>query len=261
MPTLNTLVAALLFTLSAQAAPPIRIAVAASLSDVISKITAERRDVIGEAQLVLGASGQLVTQIRNGAEIDVFLSASPEFADDLVRDRFADAASRTVFGTNTLVLIAPAASTAPNSFEDLRQPAFRRVAIGDPATVPAGRYAAESLKSINLLDALSERLVYGKSVRHVLDYVERGEVAAGIVYSTDAKISGDKVRVVANAPHAPTEYVGVTLLRSREPQRAARVLQLLREDAAQKAFALEGFGPPSAASSQPTASNPASTSP
>lgn len=239
-------------TLSAAAAPPLRVAAAASLSDVLSEIASAERPALGErpaVEFVFGASGQLATQIRNGAKVDVFISAAPEFADALIRDGLARAESRAVVATNRLTLIAPLNSSRPSSLESLVLPEIRRVALGEPNTVPAGRYAMDALQARGLADQLAGRLIYGKNVRQVLDYVERGEVDAGFVYETDAISVAARIRVVSrDLSVTPIEYVGVAL-----SDRAAGTAYLngLRSPRAQSTLLRFGFQPPAGAASRP----------
>src|SRR5205814_2358830 len=103
----------------------------------------------------------------------------------------------------------------------------KQIAIGEPKTVPAGQYAMQTLKSLGLSDQLKGKLILGANVRQVLAYVERGEVSAGIVYLTDAKQSGDKVKVVATAEestHEPIVYPGVVLKTSTKTDAAKKFL-------------------------------------
>jgi molybdate transport system substrate-binding protein len=95
------------------------------------------------------------------------------------------------------------------SFNDLKRAEMKRMAIGNPKTVPAGRYSEQVLKHFNLLEAVRNKLVFAENVRQVLDYVARGEVDAGMVYSTDAAIKAERVKIVMEAPeqsHEPVVY-------------------------------------------------------
>jgi len=143
------------------------------------------------------------------------------------------------------VLIVPADSKISLSgFEQLKDPAVKRVAIGEPKTVPAGQYAMQVLKSLNLESDLGSRLIYGLNVRQVLDYVERGEVSAGIVYATDALQAGPKVKVVATAKaslHEPVVNPAVVVKASAKKALAAKFLDYVLSDKGQGALAAHGF--------------------
>jgi molybdate transport system permease protein len=124
---------------------------------------------------------------------------------------------------------------------------MKRLAIGQPKTVPAGEYASQALRHLKLDEAVNQRIVYGASVRQVLDYVERGEVDAGIVYATDARQSRGKVRVIATADtswHRPIHYVAAIVSASAHREAAERLLAHLSTPAARDALTAEGFAPP-----------------
>jgi len=150
-----------------------------------------------------GASGSLARQIEAGAPVDVFASAAQLDMDTIERGGFIVPGSRKDFAGNSIVLIVPVDSPLPvTSFGDLVSGKVRRIAVGNFKTVPAGRYAEEVLNYFQLLPVIKEKLIFGENVRQVLDYVSRGEVDAGIVYSTDARIRAKEVRLVTGAPKA-----------------------------------------------------------
>src|SRR5262249_16230047 len=126
-------------------------------------------------------------------------------------------------------------------------PSVKTVAIGEPKTVPAGEYAMQVLKKLGLADQLQRRLIYGENVRQVLSYVERGEVSAGIVYSTAAKESGDKVRVVATAKpdtHEPIVYPAIVIRASTKQDAARRFLDFLVSEKGRRILIENGFSVP-----------------
>jgi molybdate transport system substrate-binding protein len=106
------------------------------------------------------------------------------------------AGSRVDFAANQLVLIVPSSSHARvDALKDLLGPAFKRIAWGNPASVPAGRYARRVLEDAGLAGALESRAVLAQNVRQCLDYVSRDEVDAGFVYATDAAMARAQVRI------------------------------------------------------------------
>ena len=141
------------------------------------------------AKASYGASNSLERQIREGAPVAVFVAASPETVDRLLRDGKALAGSRASVATGELVLIAPADSKLKD-VKDLAADAVRRVAWGDPELVPAGKYAAEAMRSLGMIEKLEKKRVLAKDVRQVLAYVESGDADAGWVYRTDALLRG-----------------------------------------------------------------------
>ena len=102
--------------------------------------------------------------------------------------------SRKNFVRNTLVLIVPKGGKKPAKLEEIM--AFERLAIGNPNSVPAGRYTKQALSKAGLWEKAQKKAIFGTNVRQVLDYVARGEVDAGFVYGTDAKKQADKVETV-----------------------------------------------------------------
>jgi molybdate transport system substrate-binding protein len=191
----------------------------------------------------LGASGTLQRQIEQGAPVDIFISASPKEMDSLESQGLLLPGTRKNLAKNSVVLIVPAGASQISGFSDLVKPAVRSIAIGEPQTVPAGRYAQEVLTHLNLYDQLKPKLVLAKDVRQVLTYVETGNADAGIVYATDAKIS-QKVSVIATAPqdsHSRVLYPGAVLKNSANPAVAKTFLEFLAGDKARAAFEKFGF--------------------
>jgi molybdate transport system substrate-binding protein len=202
--------------IGAQSPHEITISAAISLKNAFEDIATVFQERNPGAKLLFnfGASGDLARQIEAGAPVDVFASAAQKDMDDIGRKGLVASNSRKNFVGNAVVLIKPANSNIPiNSLEDLRRREVGKIAIGNPKTVPAGRYAEEVLRHFNLQEVLKERLIFAENVRQVLDYVARGEVDAGLVYSTDAMVRSKEVKVVMKLPedsHQPVVYpIGV----------------------------------------------------
>jgi molybdate transport system substrate-binding protein len=157
-----------------------------------------------------GASGDLAKQIAGGAPVDVFASAAQKDMDDVNKQELIVAGTRADFAANSVVLIVPAgAKTSLKSFDGLSAAEIKKIAVGNPKTVPAGRYAEEVFNSIQILASIKNNLIYAENVRQVLDYVARGEVDAGVVYATDAAVRSKDVKIIATAPeasHKPVVY-------------------------------------------------------
>ena len=172
-----------------------------------------------------GPSGMLQKQIENGAPVDAFASASAREMDSLEGSGFIIPTTRTDFAGNAMVLITAAdAQRKIFSFQDLRKKEVAKIAIGNPASVPAGKYSEETLRSLGLLDAVQSRLVYGEHVKQVMDYVLRGEVDAGMVFLTDVTGRTKELRVIAEAPasgHKPVVYT-IAAIRGTKNNMAAR---------------------------------------
>jgi molybdate transport system substrate-binding protein len=233
----------------AAAAQSITVSAAASLGHAFKEIGArfEAATPGATVRFNFAASGVLLQQIVQGAPVDVYASADQATMDRGMKEGLFDAGSRTDIAGNRVVLVVPAhGSSMIGGLEDLRDPAVRRIAIGKPATVPAGRYAREALESAALWPALEPKLVLADSVRQVLDYVSRGEVEAGFVYATDAALMPDRVRVALVASgHAPVAYPVAVVAESRQKALAARFLRFLATPAAREVLSRHGFGPAS----------------
>lgn len=190
-----------------------------------------------------GGSGTLQRQIEQGAPADVFFSASSMQMAALVEKNLVNVQSQQTLLTNQLVLIAPPSSSLTR-IEDLAQLSqSQKVAVGEFRSVPVGQYAQATLNHLQLLPALNGRLVFFSHVRGVLSAVESGQVAAGFVYATDARLS-EKVKVIAPAPfasHPSIEYPIATLRRSNYPNEAQQYIDFLLEPAALEVFRRWGF--------------------
>ncbi len=161
-----------------------------------------------------GGSGDLARQIEAGAPVDIFASAAQKDMDDIGKKGLIAANLRKAFAKNEIVLVKPARSVIPlQSLSDLQKKEIRKIVIGNPRTVPAGRYAEEALRHDHLWDAVKDKLIFAENVRQALDYVARDEVDAGLVYSTDAKARSKDVKVAMRVPersHQPVIYpIGV----------------------------------------------------
>ena len=247
---LTTLFATLFLTASLQA-ESITVSAAVSLKESLTQIGKTYESQTGDhVDFNFAASGPLAAQIAQGAPVDAFISAANKQVYELIKGGFADAKSRQVIVKNEIALIAAASATdPPKDFADLTNPKITEIAIGQPKSVPAGQYASQTLAALKLTDALSSKLVYGASVRQILDSVQRNEVDAGIVYATDARQAGDTVKLIATADpgtHEPIEYPAVVITASLHAAAAEKFLRFLTSPTAQSDFSVNGFLLPAA---------------
>ncbi len=222
----------------------VTLSIAASLQDAIVEVEANYQREHGALDFRnnFGSSGTLAREIEQGAPVDAFLSAGTKPMDDLQNKSLLLPGTRTNFLRNSLVLIAPRDSRLAG-FDGLSSPGVRLVALGDPASVPAGQYGKQTLTSLKLYDELRSKIVLGKDVRQVLTYVETGNADAGLVYATDALIS-TRVRVVAAAPessHDPIVYPVAIVTGARNEAAARAFLAYLSTPAARAVFIKRGF--------------------
>jgi molybdate transport system substrate-binding protein len=190
-----------------------------------------------------GGSGTLQRQIEQGAPVDIFFSAAEKQMDELQAKGLIDAGGRRDIVRNQLVLIAPVSNTTIHSFQDLSNPSTKVVALGEPATVPAGMYARQTLEHLGLLAAVEKKIVLAKDVRAVLTYVETGNADAGFVYQTDA-LGSSNVRIVAEAPansHDPIVYPAAILKAAKNPREAERFFAFLSGSEAREVYQKHGF--------------------
>jgi molybdate transport system substrate-binding protein len=189
-----------------------------------------------------GSSGTLAREIEQGAPVDAFLSAAGKPMDDLESKGLITAGTRQNILRNSLVLIAPLDSKLQGP-AGLADRSIRIIAVGDPASVPAGQYAQQTLNALHLNDQVKGKLVLGKDVRQVLTFVETGNADAGFVYATDAHMSG-RVRVVATVPesaHEPIIYP-VAVVKTSANQDAARTfVEFLSGPEARSIFTRNGY--------------------
>jgi molybdate transport system substrate-binding protein len=192
------------------------------------------------------ATGPLLQQIAQGAPVDVFASADQKSMNQAQEKGLIVPASRKDFVSNTLVLIVPQDSKlALSGLKDLTSPAVKRVALGNPATVPVGRYTREALTKAGLWEALQPKLIMGESVRQVLDYVSRAEVDAGFVFATDAAIAKGKVTTVTQVQgHQPIVYPVALVAAGQKKALAQEFLNFLFAPESVAILAKYGFGKP-----------------
>lgn len=225
----------------------LNVSAAASLQNAMAEIETSYRQSHPNVDFTnnFGSSGTLAIQIEQGAPADLFLSAAAGPMDELDAHGLLESNSRHNLLRNTLVLIAPPDFRLAD-FQGLLGGSVKRVALGDPASVPAGRYGKQTLVALHLFDKLRTKIVLAKDVRQVLTYVETGNADAGLVYSTDA-LASDKVRVVAEAPensHDPIVYPVALVKQSGDDSRkqaSGEFEEFLSTPAAQSIFQKHGF--------------------
>lgn len=222
------------------------ISAAVSLKDAFTEIGELYKSKTGKTvNFNFGASGALQRQIETGAPVDVFASAGEKQMNELAERNLIDAESRKDFARNSLVLIVPQNSSLNlTDFGELSDEKVQKIAVGNPKTVPAGQYTDQLFEKTDLKNALQTKLILAEDVRQVLDYVVRGEVDAGIVYATDARIAEGKVKIAATAlesDHEPILYPISILKDSKQKQSAKEFLDFVLSIDGQKILQKYGF--------------------
>ena len=228
---------------------PLTVFAAASLRESLDAIAqAWQTDGHGKVVVSYAASSALARQIEQGAPADVFVSADSEWMDELRDRKLIEPASRFVLVRNALVLVAPASSALKaldpsKPGELLAALGTDRLAVAETSSVPAGRYARQSLEKLVLWSDVSTRLAQGENVRAALEYVARGDTPLGIVYLTDA-LSEPRVKVLAtfaDTTHAPILYPAARTSAAADPKTADAFLAFLRGKQAVTIFRHAGF--------------------
>lgn len=200
------LAAVLFCTLQARAAE-MTVSAAASLTNAFTELKTlfEKAHPGITVHVNFAASNPLLKQIVEGAPVDVFASADQDTMNQAEKANVIDKATRRDFARNDLVLIVPKGAPRPADLAALAQ--CPRIAVGNPDSVPVGRYTKAALEAAGLWNTLHDHFIQGVNVRQVLAYVARGEVDAGFVYRTDAQQMHDKVDIVMPVEgHAPILY-------------------------------------------------------
>lgn len=221
------------------------VAAAASLKDAFEEVGAAFEKNFADTRVTFqfAASGALQQQIEQGAPLDVFASAALKQVEALLlKDLLVKDSVRTLF-SNELVLIVRRDQTSPQSIQDLKHPIYKRLALGESRTVPAGQYAEAWLQKAAVWDAVKDRLVPASNVRQVLTFVETGNATAGFVYASDA-LSSRKVKVALRAAadqHPPIVYPTALVKRSQNKAMAQAFLSFLAGSEARSILLKHGF--------------------
>ena len=238
----------------ARAADPTRavtVFAAASLKNVLDDAGQALQSKGGSKPIVsLAASSALAKQIEQGAPADLFISADSDWMDYVADKGLIRTQSRTTIATNSLVLIAPASSTAEIEIKPGADLAGLlgdgRLAVADVKAVPAGKYAKAALENLQIWAQLEGRLAQSENVRAALALVSRGEAPLGIVYGSDAR-SDPSVRIVSIFPentHPPVVYPAAVTASAKSPEAAAGLIGFLTSAEGRAILAENGFGPP-----------------
>jgi molybdate transport system substrate-binding protein len=244
------LIAATVFVMASSLARAgdLHVSAAASLTNAFKEIADRYQGQHADTRVLLnfGASGALLQQIAKGAPVDVFAAADQETMDTAASRHLIVPAHRRDFVRNTLVVIVPADSKLTlRKLGDLRQPAMHRMAVGNPASVPVGRYARDALVAGKLWDELGPRMVLAQNVRQALDYVARGETDAGFVYGTDVAAARGQVKVALQVPlDKPIAYPIALTSTGADKDEAYRFVAYVLSPEAQAVLARYGFSRP-----------------
>jgi molybdate transport system substrate-binding protein len=224
------------------------VSAAASLTNAFKDLAAQFEQAHPDSKVLpsFAASDVLLQQIVNGAPADIFASADQTAMDKAEQAGAVLPETRKDFARNEIVLIVPKDSSLNiGSVQDLGKEGVTRVAYGNPATVPVGRYTQAALEHAGSWDTVSSKQVLGQNVRQVLDYVARGEVDAGFVFATDAAVSADKVAVVQKIASPIPVLYPIALVKREGSSPDARAFQdFVLSEQGQAVLAKYGFAKP-----------------
>lgn len=194
---------------------------------------------------VFDSSGKLQTQIEEGLNADVFMSAANKQMNALVEKNIVESESVVELLENKIVVIVPESSDLEiHNFEDIKNAAT--IAIGDPESVPAGQYAKEALTSLGVWSEVESKLSLGTNVTEVLNWVSENSAEAGVVYATDAATT-DKVKIMAEAPEGSLKkkvIYPVGIVSASQNKEAAKLfVEFLSSEEALSVFEEYGFTP------------------
>ncbi len=249
LPTVFAMVWITMAASAVSAKETITVFAAASLTNAMEEVGRRFTEVTQtKVRFSFASSSTLARQIEAGAPADLYMSANEDWVAYLDGKDLLDAAPREVSLSNQLVLVAPKESAQRSV--DLARPAVLqsllgsndRLAVGDPAHVPAGLYARQALESLNQWKGLERRLARADNVRAALVLVERGEVPLGIVYASDAKLS-DNVKTLAVFPstaHAAIRYP-VTVVKGRGSPDVKALFDFMSAKETREIFERHGF--------------------
>lgn len=242
------LVACLALGAGQATARPLTVSAAASLNQAFTALAPafEAAHPGARLQFNFAASGALLQQIAKGAPVDVLATADEQTLALAQAQGLVAPGQARPFAANRLVVVVPAsARQRPRALAELTGAAYQRIAIGLPASVPAGRYAQAALQAAGQWPAVQARMIGTQNVRQALDYVARGEVDAGFVYATDAALLPGKV-VVAFAVDTPQPilYPVAPVQASSQPALARQFADWLLTPPAQAVLQRHGFSAP-----------------
>lgn len=235
----------LLLVCSLADAADIRVSAAASLSNALKEIGANYAAKSGDKPVFnFGGSNILARQIEEGAPVDLFFSADEATMDALTqKGRIVAETRRSPLSNSLVIIVAAAAGAEIKTPQDLAAAAVKHVALADPKAVPAGVYARQYLQSLGLWGAIEPKVVPTENVRAALAAVESGNVAAGIVYRTDAG-SSKKVKIAFAVPakDGPAIRYPMALIKDApQPEAARKFFDHLGSAEAARVFEKFGF--------------------
>ncbi|MFT8351542.1 molybdate ABC transporter substrate-binding protein [Clostridium saccharoperbutylacetonicum] len=232
-------------TASTEKAIELNISAAASLKEAMTDIQTEFKKVKPNVTLTVnfGASGSLQQQIEQGAPCDIFISAGQSQMKALDSKSLLLENTKKDLVKNDLVLVGPK-NTKLTGLADLNTDKVKKIAVGEPKSVPAGQYADEVFTKLGIKDAITSKLVFAKDVKEVLAWSTSGNADIGFVYKSDALSSKDAkiIETVPDDKHSPITYPIGIIKASKNADAAKSFEDFLFTDTCKKIFEKYGYG-------------------
>ena len=224
--------------------PVLRVAAAVSLQEALQEIKSiyEKEKTI-EIQFQFGGSGTLARQIGQGLEVDVFLSADEDWLELLKsNEKILEGSERPVIHNQLVFIAKKDILIEHNDNSEVEWKSLGQIALGNPKTVPAGKYAKQALTELGVWKQIEDQVILAKDVRQVITYVETGNIDAGFVYASDVAFS-DHLQIVPidSELHQDIVYPGAVINNSKSIDSATKFIDFLQSDVAQEIFRSYGF--------------------
>jgi molybdate transport system substrate-binding protein len=228
----------------AQQPPPASLMVfaASDLGPAFSQIVPQfERKTRTDVTLVLGSTGMLAQQIRNGAPADVFFAANESFITDLARENLTLRQTNTLYARGRIATVTlKSGGIRINDLKDLAHPRVKRIAIANPQHAPYGLAAKQAMEAVGLWQTQEPKLVFGENVQQAVQFVRSGSADAGIVARSVADTSDLHWTLVDARLHAPLNQMAVVLARTKQPAASMSFLEFV--NGTQGRFVMRQFG-------------------
>lgn len=233
---------------SLASAAEITVSAASSLTNAMKEAARVYEAAHPKDKIVLnfGSSDSLIPQVAQGAPVDILAFADQEAMDKAQAQNLIVDQTRRNFVSNTMVLVVPGESkVAINTLEDLKKPEIKRLILGNPNASPFGRYARRALDAQGLWPALESKTIHALNVRQALEYIAQGVGDAAFVYTTDAFIFGNKVKVAMSVPlDVPVVYPIARVKATKHPVEAQSFIDYLTSPEGLAVLSRHGFTKP-----------------
>ena len=211
---------------------PLVVFAAADLGPPFAQIVPQfERKTRTDVTLVLGSTGMLAQQIRNGAPADVFFAANESFIKDLTAENLTVRQTATLYARGRIATVTlRSGGIRINDLEDLTDPRIRRIAIANPQHAPYGLAAKQTLEAGGLWKTLEPKLVFGENVQQAVQFVRSGSAEAGIVARSVADTPDLHWKLVDDTRHAPLSQMAVVVARTKQPDASMAFVEFVNGD-------------------------------